>query len=201
MDGCSYTFGDFTISQAYDGVDGTSEAVPIRWVGLTREFTRGAEGKIQTDFEVTITETGSVVEAYSIDGTCNVQWNGNACACEQRWCDASEQQAGNYVDCSAFEGGGIVDFCFLINNPTAPLLTEQSTPMEIVWFLPNYACLDGIVALASASPPDAGSSSSTTGATTSTASSIGTLPAGRSFSNRTCIIFSMFAAAAALAAF
>lgn len=161
VDGCTYSMGDYTVLRSTGGVSGraflVNNEVFLNHVGWTHTFTSGAQGTAGYFFEPAIqTEGGTVTIQSAFAGSCAFTFNDNDCLCEQRYCDANQETAANYIDCSSFEGGSVVDFCRYILDPTLPLpqLNDESPLMDILYFLPFSVC-QAPAAPAPAPTPDA----------------------------------------------
>ena len=81
----------------------------------------------------------------AIDSTCLASWNDQECSCFQKWCEITEGKLdvySNVLDCTGV-GGGIVDLCL----PT-PTIDDQSSKMEILFWVPLLVCDDPSVLVA-----------------------------------------------------
>ena len=133
-DGCTYTSGGFTVAQETSGsrtfIDNFLSSSNV---GFSHRFTAGAEGALRYNFEPGFQDDLTLVPA--LGGACTFHFNGDACLCEQRYCDASQSTYGNFIDCSGLEGGSVIDVC---NNE--PSLTTESPLMETLFWLPFVTC-------------------------------------------------------------
>jgi hypothetical protein len=148
IDGCGYTFGDYQVARGatgstFVGYLGTSPLF-LMLIGYRNYFTKGAEGKVFYSYEPVVgfdsNNQTTLLPARQPD--CDYKFNGNQCLCEQRYCTTDPNGlAANYVDCSQYEGGGVVDYCAVINNNgSTPLLTAESSLLEILLLAPIVAC-------------------------------------------------------------
>jgi hypothetical protein len=124
---------------------------------------------VSTTLAYTLTTGGGAVGSYvSIDtsgapDTCTFVFNDEQCLCELRTCggvdnnnsSSSQEATAVYVDCSAFEGGSILDQCSVV-----PALTAESSLFDILVFTPDLSCNNTV-----APPTTTGTTPNTTVAT------------------------------------
>ena len=153
-DGCSYTWGDYSVTQTTTGSVGVGyfdifTPIPILIQSYHISFSGdGApDGSFSVLYDAWLNDDGSTQPA--LGATCTAEFNDNECLCEQRWCDSAEESYGFFFDCSALEGGSEIDDCIV------PELTAESSLFEILLGTLYLACTDE-------SPPESSEANSTT---------------------------------------
>jgi hypothetical protein len=130
-DGCLYSIGEFTVVQVVSGSSFiNSLGGPGLSLGFLHFFTAGvAEGtSLNYRFLPIIWPANAPIVG------CTFNFNGDACLCERRYCDASQSTTGDFIDCSGLPGGSAIDMC----NP--PSLTTELPLMELLFWLPIQFC-------------------------------------------------------------
>lgn len=139
-DGCSYQAGGFSVERHFSASSGfasfMNSAIILMYLGYSHAFAAGAEGYFHYTYEAGVTDDLKTVPAFQ--GSCLFDFNGNNCLCEQRYCDDLQQYLANYIDCTAFAGGSIINLCF---GP--PELTTESPLLDILHWLPQALCQGG----------------------------------------------------------
>jgi len=69
--------------------------------------------------------------------TCNAYFLGSECLCQLRYCDAEQTETAYYVDCSAIDGGAVVDYC---NPLTVEDWSSDLSLMEKMMLVPPRVC-------------------------------------------------------------
>jgi hypothetical protein len=135
-DGCTYTSGTYTVQRAFTSSYFTiyvfDVAVPSILLGFSHEFTEGAQGQFIYTYEGVLNDDLSLSPASG--GTCSFSFNGADCACEEFYCDEAQTISANRIDCSALEGGAVLDFC------SSPEITDTSSLLEILYAVPRIGC-------------------------------------------------------------
>jgi hypothetical protein len=102
-------------------------------LGVSHAFAQGASGSfIYNYYDGAIADDGSVAPASG--GTCSFTFNGVACGCQQYYCDETRTTFADTIDCSALEGGAVINLCF------RPVITGTSSLLEILYAVPSL-CL------------------------------------------------------------
>jgi hypothetical protein len=96
-------------------------------------FKAGAVGSFTMLYEGRISSKNELVPVEGRD--CEFEFNGNVCACNQIYCNTEPITYAFEIDCSAFEGGSILDLCFVKE------LAAESSLLEILYFTPLNYCL------------------------------------------------------------
>jgi hypothetical protein len=101
-------------------------------------FKDGAVGTLSITYEATISEANDNDLVPKYGGrreNCIVTFNGNKCDCKQFICDSAKTNYGFTFDCSAFEGGSILNDCVDYTE-----LTADSSLLEILYYTPRFDC-------------------------------------------------------------
>jgi hypothetical protein len=134
-DGCIYTSGLYSVqrsvSSTYYTVSGAA-TTSIKF-GLSHAFTQGAQGSFFYTYDGVVTDDGLSVQAAS-GGTCTFTFNGVACGCQQYFCDETRTRYADTIDCSALQGGAVINLCH------TPEITSSSSWLEVLYAIPTL-CL------------------------------------------------------------
>lgn len=113
-DACTYSFQDWTVDRSVSGSKAVSNldigTFYIYAVTVASSFVAGGEG-IYTFTREVVPKSDGTLETAPLQGFCSMTFNSQDCLCEQRFCDDSQTTYGYYLDCSAFQGGAIMNTC------------------------------------------------------------------------------------------
>jgi hypothetical protein len=133
-DGCIYTSGAYSVQRYFSSTYGTVSGAATAFVrfGVSHEFTQGAQGSFFYTYDGVINDDLSIGALSG--GKCTFSFNGFACGCQQYFCDETKTTYADTIDCSALEGGAVINLCF------TPQITSFSSPLEILFAVPTL-CL------------------------------------------------------------
>jgi hypothetical protein len=141
-DSCVYTWQGYSVNRSALGVYGERTLLDTGGFPFTQPtfeqesshvFTAGqAQGSLSYSYSV---EPRTDRYIRTIPSTCLFFFNGQECSCTQVYCDDSQTYAADVINCSALEGGALINNCDPMLN-----LTSLSV-LELLLFVPPLACL------------------------------------------------------------
>jgi hypothetical protein len=158
LDGCSYKWQDYSVQRSATGLYSISTiygpgGIPTRQatpaLQIDHVFTAGpVQGSLSYFFgaKTTSDPTRPVVPREGYDSV--FEFNGQRCPSKQFYCDKSRTTYADTIDCSAYEGGAVINFC----NKTQ-FDKESLSLVELLWIIPFRACSsDGTTGVTTKSP-------------------------------------------------
>jgi hypothetical protein len=144
-DGCPYAWQEYTVKRIITGAyslelradsEGRPYNEPLFALQINHEFTAGpVQGSLEFFFRALPTTDESIAAVPEKTDQGVFHFNGQQCPSAQNYCDDTRTTSGYLIDCSAMEGGAVINFC----DPNR-FNKESLSVLELLWIIPFQVC-------------------------------------------------------------
>jgi hypothetical protein len=144
-DGCPYSLQEYSVQRTVSGVyslelradsQGRPYNEPLFALEIKHTFTAGpVQGSLEFFFIALPTSDPSIAALPAITDQGLFTFNGQQCPSAQNYCDDTRTTTGYEIDCSAFEGGALINFC----DPNQ-FNKESLSVLELLYIIPFRVC-------------------------------------------------------------